>query len=288
MKIWRVLLWTKRSFYELFGGNKGLQNAPASQLERIRRSHEETVRAREKVREVLFRAHVRLKEPKRLGRIEDGRFDLVVVVGGDGTVLDVARHVGSTPVIAVNSSPSTSVGHFCRTSAEGFEEVIRKVIEGEEKPIALTRIRTVVDGVAHKYPALNDVLFAHRVPAATSRYIIHVGGDAEEQKSSGVWVSTAAGSSGAIRSAGGQIMNLEDSRLQYFVREPFVQSTPGGQPYRLVRGFVGPEGIKFTSRMIMGALYFDGRRVALPVGYGSVVVLLPDAPPLRLYLLGRR
>ncbi len=199
-------------------------------------------------------------------------------------MLDVARHVAETPVLAVNSSPSSSVGHFCRTTAEGFEAVLARVLAGQEVPVSLTRIRIVVDGVPHPDPALNDVLVAHRVPAATSRYILHVGTESEEQKSSGVWVSTAAGSSGAIRSAGGDLMDLGDERLQWVVREPFAHSTPGASHYALLRGFVGREGLGFTSRMMAGGLYLDGRRVAVPLRFGSRAVLTPDATPLRLFL----
>ncbi len=291
----RILLWTKLSLYELFrshraGGVAGIPKRPVQTdpqdpfLVKVRASHEETARSRDLVARVLREAGCEVTQPRRLVRIPDGRYDLVVVVGGDGTVLDVARHVGETPMLAVNSSPSTSVGHFCRTSADGFGAVLATILAGQEEPVLLTRIRVVVDGVAHPDPVLNDILVAHRVPAATSRYILHVGPISEEQKSSGVWVSTAAGSSGAIRSAGGERMDLRDGRLQYLVREPFSQSTPGAEPYALVRGFVGREGLAFTSRMMAGGLYLDGRRVAVPWRYGSRAVLTPDGTPLRLFL----
>lgn len=292
----RVLLWTKLSLYELFlarrPGDEGAGiSGPSARVDlrdpllvKVRSSHEETARSRDRVRSVLRDAGCAVTQPRRLRRVPDGRYDLVVVVGGDGTVLDVARHVRETPVLAVNSSPSTSVGHFCRTPADGFDAVLAAVLKGVEGPASLARIRVVVDGVPHPDPALNDILVAHRVPAATSRYILHVGRESEEQKSSGVWVSTAAGSSGAIRSAGGDLMDLRDDRLQYLVREPFSQSTPGAEPYALVRGFVGREGLVFTSRMMAGGLYLDGRRVAVPLRYGSRAVLTPDATPLRLFL----
>lgn len=289
-----VLLWNKLSLFELLHTHRAPHRTPLQRRDppdsgdalaaKIRASHEETAQSRERVREVLRRAGCEVTEPRRLRRIPDRRHDLVVVVGGDGTVLDVARHVGDTPVLAVNSSPSTSVGHFCRTQADGFEGVLAEVLRGAEEPVSLTRIRVVVGSVPHPDPALNDVLVAHRVPAATSRYILHVGEKSEEQKSSGVWVSTAVGSSGAIRSAGGDLMDPRDDRLQYLVREPFSQSTPGAEPYALIRGFVGREGLAFTSRMMAGGLYLDGRRVAVPLRYGSRAVLTSDATPLRLFL----
>ncbi len=280
----RILLWTKRSLHERFQARRASDDLADPLMAKVRASHEETVRSRDLVRSILAGAGCQVTQPRRLRRVPDGRYDLIVVVGGDGTVLDVARHVGETPVLAVNSSPSTSVGHFCRTPADGFDAVLAAVLQGAEGPMPLARIRVVVDGVPHPDPALNDVLVAHRVPAATSRYILHVGRESEEQKSSGVWVSTAAGASGAIRSAGGVPMDPRDDRLQYLVREPFTQSTPGALPYSLVRGFAGGEGISFTSRMMAGGIYLDGRRVAVPFRYGARAMLTPDATPLRLFL----
>lgn len=287
----RVLLWNKASLLELlerkggegiFGG-LGMEDA----LQKIRASHEETVRSRQLVREVLEELGCFVKEPSRLRVVPMEAFDLVVVVGGDGTVLDVARFIDGTPILAVNSSPTTSVGHFCRTTADGFREVLKRVLKGAEEPKTLTRIAVEVDGKGYRFPALNDVLVAHKVPAATSRYVIRVGEEAEEQKSSGVWVATAAGSSGAILSAGGEAMDIRDRRLQFLVREPFFHSTPGARQYRLLRGFVGEEGIEFISRMMEGGLYLDGRRIAIPFRYGSRARLSPNGPVLKIYLRDR-
>jgi NAD+ kinase len=288
----KVFFWQKKSFFEMLQ-EKGqsldkLRGKGADFFERVIKSHEETCEARNKVRKILEKAKIEVVAPKVLRRIHDNYFDLVLVLGGDGTVLDVARRVGSTPVLAINSSPSTSVGHFCYTDAEGFEEALQRVLN--EEPVELTRVRVVTESGPYPFPALNDCLFAHRLPAATSRYIIKVGQEEEDQKSSGVWVSTAAGATGAVMSAGGEMMSLDDKRLQFIVREPFLQATPNSKPYKLLRGFVGNDGIMFISRMMEGRIYLDGRRTAIPVRYGESFSLLPDAPPLRIYLKekGRR
>lgn len=291
MKPCRVFLWSKQSLYERFLAHRVQSERLLESRDitdrftaRVLPAHEETVRSRLVVSSVLRSAGCVVTQPQRLHRVPDGQYDLIVVVGGDGTVLDVARCVNQTPILAVNSSPSTSVGYFCRTTAEGFEAVLEPVMRGEEKPLRLTRIRIVVDGRTHPDWALNDVLVANRVPAATSRYFLFLHSAVEDQKSSGVWVSTAAGSSGAVRSAGGEPMEMDDERLQFVVREPFCQATPGDAPYRLLRGLVGQEGISFESLMFDGGLFLDGRRVAVPFSYGSVATLTPDAPPLHIFL----
>jgi len=52
-----------------------------------------------------------------------------------------------------------------------------------------------------------------------SRYYLQVGKLLEEQRSSGVWIATAAGSTGGLRSAGGKVLPKEDKKFQYKPRE---------------------------------------------------------------------
>jgi NAD+ kinase len=249
---------------------------------RIESSHLETLYARERVRKLLIESGVRVVDARRLGRIPNGRYDLIVCVGGDGTVLNVARHVDSTPILAVNSSPSTSVGWFTCATADSLPDMLAHILEGATDPVSLARIRMTIDGKSYSQPVLNDVLVANSVPSATSRYILRANGREEEQKSSGVWVATAAGSTGAIRSAGGRVQDIRDRRLQYLVREPF-HGSPSGR-LQLLKGMVGDEGVGFVSRMIHGMVFLDGRQQGLPIGFGSSVSLTPDGPPLRLFL----
>ena len=89
-----------------------------------------------------------------------------------------------------------------------------------------------IDGVPVYSRVLNDVLFSHPIPAATTRYAIRRDGRAEEQRSSGVWIATAAGSTAAIHSAGGKILPITSQRLQFVVREPYEKR---GVRYRVLR-----------------------------------------------------
>ena len=72
-----------------------------------------------------------------------------------------------------------------------------------ETPLSeLWRMYAYVDGVQCHVPVLNDALLVTDCPAATAKYVIQNEGRAQKQFSSGVWISTAAGSTGAIHSAG--------------------------------------------------------------------------------------
>ena len=55
-----------------------------------------------------------------VGDVDSDEFDLVVTIGGDGTVLHASHFIGTTPVLAVNSSPRTSAGFFTAATANGW------------------------------------------------------------------------------------------------------------------------------------------------------------------------
>ena len=62
---------------------------------------------------------------------------------------------------------------------------------------------------------------------------------------------SAAGSTGAIRSAGGQMVSMLDGRLQFLVQEPFAGALD--HRYELTTGFVGDFGVTIRSGMIHGS-----------------------------------
>jgi len=288
MKVTQVLVITRGTPLETPGlarRHPGLARLLAEDdplVARMKVSLRETQEARHRVLHVLRSHGLSVTYSRRVREPIDPRHDLAVTVGGDGTVLDAARLVRETPILGVNSSPSTSYGHFTCCTATDFEEVLAEVLEDRRRPRALTRIALRIDGVLHPRPALNDVLLADRVPAATSRYLLEVDGQQEIQKSSGIWVSTAAGSTGALQSAGGTPMDLGDRRLQYRVREPCC---PPGFPLGLAGGILeGP--LVMVSRMLHGAAFLDGRRTAVPLRYGTRVEVRNDAPPLWIFLRG--
>lgn len=290
MKISRVLLATKITLYERAILDKpdprmtAMLSAGDPFVTPLYASHEEHVATVQLVARVLASHGIEVTTTRKPRRPAKGRFDMVIAVGGDGTVLDHARTIDGIPLLAINSSPSTSVGYFSACTSNGFESVLEDILADRFLPIDMTRIRLKVDGREHPDPALNDILIANRIPAETSRYIIFsdFADEGEKQKSSGIWVSTAAGSTGAVLSAGGDVMDLSDRRLQYVVREPFGLE-PRESCYCHVRGMV-EEGVRLVSRMLDGGVYLDGRRQAVPVGYGGVVEITPSAPPLHLFL----
>jgi len=133
---------------------------------------------------------------------------------------------------------------------------------------------------------LNDALYCHESPAATSRYILMHGGETERQMSSGVWIGPAAGSTAALRSAGGKVLPTGSQKIQFVVREPYRGVN---NKYRLVRGMVSPgDHVEITSRMTKGRIFLDGTQKVYPVGIGDRVRMTLSEEPLTLLGLQRR
>ena len=103
----------------------------------------------------------------------------------------------------------------------------------------------------------------------------------KRQKSSGIWVSTAAGSTAGIRAAGGLVLPLHSRKRQYLVREPYAGY---GQRYRLLKGLVAPDiPIEVTSRMHRGRVFIDGPHLRYALGLGDKLSITLAPTPLNLY-----
>jgi NAD+ kinase len=263
-------------------------HASVARLEAAHRAHQETLEETHQALDALgVRSVFRFRGDE--GLVEG--FDLVVTVGGDGTLLWAARWVGpEQPVVAINSAPGDSVGHFCAGKKGSVKESLGAAITGALRSFRLTRMRVELDGEVVTRRVLNDVLFAHSSPAATTRYLLRVDEGRrvieEEHKSSGLWIGPSAGSTAAQRSAGGSVLPAESTRIQYVVREPYIPDDGTHRPPtgpRLRVGTVPRAGsITLLSKIREGRLFVDGPHRVRDVSLGSEVVLRASDEPLTL------
>ena len=162
--------------------------------------------------------------------------DLVVTLGQDGLVANTAKYVVSQPIVAVNPEPERFDGVLLPFLPNQARGAVAKVIEARAtiREVTLAEI-SLQDG--QRLLAFNDLFIGAR-SHVSALYRISCGKKAEVQSSSGVLVSTGAGStgwlssvfnmvSGVARSRGGTEvqpvrMPWEDPRLIYVVREPFL------------------------------------------------------------------
>lgn len=271
MNVKRIIILYKRSAYSIYfkrSGSSLFKDAKiaAGEIERFRRMHDAHHSCLKTVEDVVKSQRIPYVMVCRGKQYQIKDHDLLVTVGGDGTFLEGARGLVKQAILGVNSDPAWSVGRFCCATAENFAAVLTEFLKHKENVHKYPRLELRAAG--KRWNILNDVLFAHANPAAMSRYCLEVNGVREEQKSSGVWVSTAAGSTGAIKSAGGKVFLPTKSIIQYMPRELYVNK---GKVYRLKGDVLTGGSMTITSMMREGYVFLDGSHVSIPVGFGGSV-----------------
>lgn len=200
----------------------------------------------------------------------------VIALGGDGTLLHASHYVGSSiPLLGINSSKEHSVGHLCAGSESNLEQSVAFLM-GEQNSVFkksyLPRLSLHNDREELILPcALNDILFCHQHPAATSRYHVCVNDlYSQKHKSSGIWFSTSAGSSAAVSSYGHPLLPLTDPSFYMVVRELYAPRDGA----TFFKG-QGSDFIFVKSHMNHGMVSVDGHDWSLKLGfYDSFTVRL--------------
>ncbi|HYO95181.1 MAG TPA: NAD(+)/NADH kinase [Polyangiaceae bacterium] len=283
----RVIVVAKRTAYSRFVEDE--RDPRAKSLLRRRDpsisswidSHREHERTLEVVKKVLDGLGVQALWVRRAHAAFDASdAALVVAVGGDGTLLAASHNLDSTPILGVNSAPGHSVGFFCGARRQNFAQFVTRALDHKLAGVTLARMTVTLNGRLRSQRVLNDALYAHSSPAGTSRYSLQVAGVSEEQRSSGLWIGPAAGSTAAQRSAGGRVLPLSSRKLQLVVREPYI---PLGKRGRLLKRVISVgERVIVQSKMDTALLWLDGPNREIPVRLGDEAEFALSNEPLRV------
>ncbi len=211
--------------------------------------------------------------------VRTARYDAVVTAGGDGTVLHASHHVDDTPMLGVRSSRH-SAGYLTGADAADVHEKLAALVQGTLASTVLWRMSVYIgERLAHD-KVLNEALFSHPNPAVTTRYVLRVNGRREDQMSSGVWVGPAAGSTAAMRAAGGRVLASSSRNLQWVVREPIHRPKTR---LELVSGLVRPtQQIVIVNRWQPARLYLDGPHLTIAVRPSQRISMRISDRPLTL------
>jgi len=194
---------------------------------------------------------------------------LVVTLGQDGLVANTAKYVGNQPIIAVNPEPSRFDGVLLPFAPDQARNAVVNVMEAKAKIREITLAEVVLND-GQRLLAFND-LFIGASSHISALYRIACNQKSEIQSSSGVLVSTGAGSTGWISSAFNMAAGLarfcggtpgktirlpwEDRRLLYVVREPFLSRHSQAA---IVAGMLRPgEDLSLESLMPSGGVIFS-------------------------------
>jgi hypothetical protein len=218
----------------------------------------------------------------RVGRADLDRFlfepdDVVIAVGQDGLVANVAKYATGQRVIGVNPSKQLYPGVLVRHPPEAMRD-----LRIEERSMVSA---STSDG--QRLVALNEIYVGHRTHQS-SRYTLAFGQKSERHSSSGLLVATGTGCTGWAKSVSLRrekcppLPGATASELVFLVREAWPSITTGTE---LVHGIVAPkERVVITSEMNdNGVCFGDGiedDRLELP--YGQVITIARAERALQL------
>jgi hypothetical protein len=185
--------------------------------------------------------------------------DIVVPVGQDGLVANIAKYLDGQPVIGVNPDPENVAGALVRFGRTGFAAALRALVERQ----ALIEERTLIaarldDG--QTVHALNEIFVGHR-SHQSARYRITLGDREERQSSSGLIVATGTGATGWARSISRERhmtldLNVASPQLAVLVREAWPAPGFGTD---LTAAYLNGRAVGVTSEMGEGGVIFgDG------------------------------
>jgi NAD+ kinase len=134
--------------------------------------------------------------------------DLIVVLGGDGTLLSVTRdEIGDTPVLGINMG---SLGFLTEHSADSLFPMLAKALEGTAHLERRERLQVTISSSNHEPTSarvLNDAVINKGALARMIVLSVHVDGTfVSHFRADGLIVSTPTGSTAYNLSAGGPIL----------------------------------------------------------------------------------
>jgi NAD kinase len=227
-------------------------------------------RAREQLSRALdFGVKVQSIDRGFLPNFVFGAGDLIIAVGQDGLVANTAKYAGNQPIIGVNPDRNAYDGILVPIAPDEARHYALMVMDDKAQvvPITLAEAR-LNDG--QRLLAFNDLFIGAR-SHVSARYRIAYGGQSEQHSSSGIIVSTGAGSTGWLSSIFNMVSSVNAffgekpspgvklewraEQLVFVVREPFVSKHSAAQ---IGAGMVSAaRELTIESRMPSGGTIFS-------------------------------
>ena len=219
-----------------------------------------------------------------LDRFLFGPEDVVVAVGQDGLVANVAKYLDGQPVLGLNPAPDLYDGVLVRLSLAQLPALLPASVAGAAPVERRTMVEARLD-TGERLLALNEVFIGHH-SHQSARYRIATADLAEEHSSSGLIISSGTGATGWARSImeathEGLRLDPQERAVAFFVREPFPSIATGTT---LRSGKLAEAALQVTSRMNEGGVIFaDGiEQDFIAFDWGQAVTMGPAAQTLHL------
>jgi NAD+ kinase len=221
---------------------------------------------------VIEEESARLADRKSNGTIAQvaAKADLLVVLGGDGTILSVAGHLDTAikPIFGINIG---SLGFLTCSSSAAYREAVASIAQGQisfsERTMLDVRIKGS-EGEQSPIIGLNDAVFSRGELSRLIRLRTRVNGEAlTEFNADGLIVATPTGSTAYSLSAGGPILAPESG---VFVITPICPHVLTNRS--LIVADHSLIEVEVTERDYAVYLTVDGRD-PIKVGVGDVVAM---------------
>jgi hypothetical protein len=288
----RVVVVSRRSELDELLARHGTRAAAAYFLRQRGRDLDEVTARHHALQAALTEVGAGLPVDWRRGHVDRAdlpRFlfapeDIVIAVGPDGLVANVAKYLDGQPVIGVNPEPERNPGVLVRHRPPAVAGLLRHPLSTVERSMVAARLD---DG--QELVGLNEVYLGH-VSHQSARYTLStVDGQRERQSSSGVVVGTGTGATGWLASlARGRRESPsppapEESVLLWFVREAWPSLATGAT---LTAGrLAGTERLTVACESEQLVVFADGlEQDRLELGWGQQVTV--GLATRRLHLVG--
>lgn len=155
--------------------------------------------------------------------------DLLIVLGGDGTLLGVARKFSSvidTPILGINIG---NLGFLVTAEISELEEALYRIRMGDYKVEERMLLSCAIEGATcSEERALNDIVVARGTLSRMAQYEVFINDELYATfKGDGVIISTPVGSTAYSFSAGGPLIMPD---LQIISIVPICAHTPNSRP----------------------------------------------------------
>lgn len=140
------------------------------------------------------------------------KIDIIIVLGGDGTLLNVAREISKKyqiPILGINIG---NLGFLSSTDISSIDEALDKIKKGKYRKDSRMLLECKIGECTERENALNDIVVARGTLSRIVKFDVYVDNKLYASfKGDGLIVTTPTGSSAYSFSAGGPIIypNLE-------------------------------------------------------------------------------
>jgi NAD kinase len=201
--------------------------------------------------------------------------DIIVAVGQDGLVANIAKYLDGQVVIGINPEPGRNPGVLVPHPPGAAAALLAAAASphASERAERHAMVEAVTDD-RQRLAALNEIYIGQASHQAARYTLALPGGHGEQQASSGLIVSTGTGATGWSRSAWLERKSTlalpapADRRLTWFVREAWPSPATGTT---LTEGdLTGEQSLTVTAESDQLVLFGDGIEAdATPLAWGQ-------------------